>query len=259
MIAQSHRQGEQNGQPVSMTHGEEGPEESSSEWRPNASFHQSFKKMVGNLLGVLLHAVADGIAMGSSIESVDTSLRFVVVLAIMVHKAPASIGICTLMMSRQLRRNDIHLGILIFSLTTPISALLTYFTLQMLFVTSASSGDGMDAREIGAILSFSGGTFLYVAIHAVMELASSEADVLAATHSEHVHHPHDHDHPIHAHLAAPSSHTPLHSSRTEDPESISPLPVQPAHHTTSSLVYVVLGSIVPRLLQLLIGDHVHPH
>ncbi|WFD21053.1 hypothetical protein MCAP1_003309 [Malassezia caprae] len=218
-------------------------------WDPptRPSSPSTLRQVLGSLLGILVHMAADGVAMGSSVESKNRSLRFVILLAVMVHKAPASIGICTLLMSRQLRRAEIRWIVLLFSLTTPVFALLTYGVLHLLLPTT---GDPIDTRKIGAILSFSGGTFLYVAIHAVTELASPAADAHV---NDHVHHPHDHDHPIHAQAGetAPLSATTSSISRlfrgTPERETRAGLP-------PFGLLYVVLGSVVPRLLQLLVGD-----
>ncbi|WFD32638.1 hypothetical protein MSPP1_003687 [Malassezia sp. CBS 17886] len=211
------------------------------------------------ILGLLVHAMADGVAMGTSAQSTDMSLRIVVVLAITVHKAPSSIGLCTLLMARQMQREDIRRAILLFSLTTPLSALLTY-TLVFAFIDAtgrnADGGLSIDSRSIGAILSFSGGTFLYVAMRAVLELAATTdtAVCVAPWPSEsvhpHAHHPLDHDHPIHARTVnAPAS-----SGRV--------LPVRPRAenrlNTPLCLFLVVLGSVTPRLLQLLVGDE-HKH
>ncbi|WFD28545.1 hypothetical protein MNAN1_003557 [Malassezia nana] len=221
---------------------------------PTRPSPRALRRVLGSMLGILVHAAADGVAMGSSVESRNQSLRLVILLAIMVHKAPASIGICTLLMSRQLRRAEIRWAVLVFSLTTPVCAMLTYGLLQMVLTTTGGSSDSIDTRKIGAILSFSGGTFLFVAIHAVTELASSEREL---HHSEYVHHPHDHDHPIHAQTSetaplsgATSSISRLFQGSTEADMHNIPSP-------TLGLFYVVLGSIVPRLLQLTVGD-VHP-
>lgn len=204
----------------------------SSVWLPTrANLHDALQ----STLGLLIHALADGVAMGASVGSADTSLRIVVVLAIMVHKAPASIGTCTLLMSRQLRRADIRWAVLAFSLATPVGALVTYALIQLVF--RGTQGSTIQARDIGAILSFSGGTFLYVAMHAVLGLTVHASPKDTAP----VHRPHDQDHPIHARPISLDEH----ALRAED-ESI---------RAPQCLLLVALGSVTPRLLQLLIGDH----
>lgn len=222
------------------------PSEATVQWDPRMDDAVPWYSVLSGLLGILVHAAADGVAMGSSVESSDVSLRVVVILAILVHKAPASVGICTLLMTRQSSKNHIRLAVLVFAVTTPVFALLTYAILQGLLTATGSTGAVIGSREIGAILSFSGGTFLFVAIHAVMELASPP--VSQHTHTGQ-HHPHDEDHPIHAqvetHLVTPLL-----------PGFLSEHDVA-TYSSTRSLAYVVVGSIVPRLLQLLVGHHHH--
>ncbi|SHO79797.1 Similar to S.cerevisiae protein ATX2 (Golgi membrane protein involved in manganese homeostasis) [Malassezia sympodialis ATCC 42132] len=261
MVAQSHARSHDALAPADeeeMRSGGAGAGAGPMTWDPTTrpGSPSSLRQVLGSLLGILVHAAADGVAMGSSVESTNQSLRLVIMLAVMVHKAPASIGICTLLMSRQLRRAEIRWAVLAFSVTTPLSALLTYGVLQVLLPTTGTTSDSMDTRKIGAILSFSGGTFLYVAIHAVTELASPSAGAHLAHHSDHVHHPHDHDHPIHAQTgeavlgAASSSISRFFRGSHEAETQAGPSP-------PFGLLYVVVGSVVPRLLQLLIGD-VHP-
>lgn len=204
---------------------------------------------LSTLLGLLVHALADGIALGASVGSPDASLRIVVVLAIMVHKAPASIGTCTLLMSRQLSRTDIRWAMLVFSLATPVGALSTYGAIQLFFRATGGAGAKINVRDIGAILSFSGGTFLYVAMHAVLELTASTREGAAAAHA---HHPHDPDHPIHARTMSPAPR--VSGVRVQMPSQDTPVD----RHTVYCLVLVVLGSVTPRLLQLMLGDD-HSH
>lgn len=209
---------------------------------------ERLRNALRGLLGLLIHALADGIALGASAGSGDASLRIVVVLAIMVHKAPTSIGTCTLLMSRQLQHTDIRWVVLVFSLATPVGALATYGAISVLLrVVGEAEKATINPREVGAILSFSGGTFLYVAIHAVLELTTDPSEM--AGHATHAHHPHDHDHPIHARAASPA------------PPAVSGVHVQvPLHENVLSsrpgqcLLLVVVGSIMPRLLQLVLGD-----
>lgn len=255
MVAHSMERLENAGAPVAL----EEQTESTVQWRPVAeSVSDPWYAVLSGMLGILMHAVADGVAMGSSVESADVSLRLIVMIAVLVHKAPASIGICTLLMARQLPRKHIRMAIAVFAATTPISALLTYGILQGLLSATGSTHAQIGAREMGAILSFSGGTFLFVAIHAVMELASPTAIVPLASggaSGQHVHHPHDHDHPIHAQVTdgAALSDTPLlprflHESEDER-ESVT-------RSSAAALAYVVVGSFVPRLLQVFVG-HAH--
>lgn len=211
---------------------------------------QSFEvtKIFSSMLGLLVHAAADGIAMGASSRSIETSLRVVVALAIMVHKAPTSIGLCTLLMAQQFPSRMIRIGILLFSLTTPMSALITYFVLRVLIpVDGGEKGhDANTTDKVGAVLTLSGGTFLFVAMHAVQRLSHQPPmrDHTLPQNNLHVHHPHDHDHPIHTDEDAPTRTAP-------PPERNEIVPWE-------CVLLVSLGTVTPKVLQLLFGDtHAH--
>ncbi|WFD34914.1 hypothetical protein MCUN1_001759 [Malassezia cuniculi] len=206
------------------------------------------RAMLSSMLGLLIHAAADGIAMGASSRSVEKSLRLVVALAIMVHKAPTSIGLCTLLMAEQYSKRAIRAGIFVFSLATPLSALLTYFIIRLI---SPDAGDGStdsgSRHDIGAILTFSGGTFLFVAMHAVQHLSRpppAREHTPSSPEHHHAHHPLDHDHPIHTdhEVQAPAA----------------PLPEHETFSTWECILLVSLGTVTPKLLQTLFGaghDH----
>ncbi|TKY91039.1 hypothetical protein EX895_001038 [Sporisorium graminicola] len=145
----------------------------------------TFGQALTTILGLLIHASADGIAMGASARSGDQTLTMVVFVAIMVHKAPAAFGLCAMLMSQRLSRTSIRKAVAVFALASPLGAVLTYGLLALFFDAdgamahgSSGEGQGIDAKSIGTALAFSGGTFLFVAFHAVLELAGAEADTV---------------------------------------------------------------------------------
>lgn len=148
--------------------------------------HSSFGQALTTIVGLLIHAAADGIAMGASAQSGDETLTMVVFIAIMVHKAPAAFGLCAMLMSQRLSRTSIRKAVAIFAFASPLGALVTYGLLAMFFDSAnttvhraaADAQGGIDGKSIGTALAFSGGTFLFVAFHAVLELAGAEADTL---------------------------------------------------------------------------------
>ncbi|GAC99581.1 potential ZIP metal ion transporter [Pseudozyma hubeiensis SY62] len=158
----------------------------SSSHAANSTFGQALTTIVG----LLIHAAADGIAMGASAQSGDETLTMVVFIAIMVHKAPAAFGLCAMLMSQRLSRTSIRKAVAIFALASPVGALVTYGLLALFFDSglsavhgaTADAQGGIDGKSIGTALAFSGGTFLFVAFHAVLELAGAEADTVP-THS----------------------------------------------------------------------------
>ncbi|KAJ9476363.1 Metal homeostasis factor ATX2 [Pseudozyma hubeiensis] len=150
----------------------------------------TFGQALTTIVGLLIHAAADGIAMGASAQSGDETLTMVVFIAIMVHKAPAAFGLCAMLMSQRLSRTSIRKAVAIFALASPVGALVTYGLLAVFFDSgfsaihgaTADAQGGIDGKSIGTALAFSGGTFLFVAFHAVLELAGAEADTVP-THS----------------------------------------------------------------------------
>lgn len=107
--------------------------------------------------GLVIHAAADGIALGAS--SSDTGLSFIIFLAIMVHKAPASFGLTSVLLKQGISSRAARAHLLVFSLAAPVGALVTF-----LFVHIMGGGtDGDETRtywRTGILLLFSAGTFL---------------------------------------------------------------------------------------------------
>ncbi|KAG9081332.1 hypothetical protein FRC06_005632, partial [Ceratobasidium sp. 370] len=135
--------------------------------------------------GLVVHSLADGLALGASAKSGQNALEAVVFLAIIVHKgshahntivlplieyllspAPTALALCTALMPH-LPRPSVRRHVTAFALTSPLAALMTYFVLDFL-------GDHSSLPKwTGVALLFSGGTFLYVAT--VLQPVSSSA------------------------------------------------------------------------------------
>ena len=108
-------------------------------------------------IGLIIHAAADGIALGAS--SSDTGLGFIIFLAIMVHKAPASFGLTSVLLKQGLSSRSVRAHLLAFSLAAPMGALTTFLFVQI--AGSGLSGDEQGTRwRTGMLLLFSAGTFL---------------------------------------------------------------------------------------------------
>lgn len=106
--------------------------------------------------GLVIHAAADGIALGAS--STDTGLSFIIFLAIMVHKAPASFGLTSILLKQGLSSRTARAHLLVFSLAAPVGALATFLFAHM--VGSSSGDEAGSLWRTGMLLLFSGGTFL---------------------------------------------------------------------------------------------------
>ncbi|KAJ5505065.1 Zinc/iron permease [Penicillium fimorum] len=115
--------------------------------------------------GLVIHAAADGIALGAS--SSDAGLSFIIFLAIMVHKAPASFGLTSILLKQGLSSRTARAHLLVFSFAAPFGALATFLFVQMM--GSSGADEAGTHWRTGMLLLFSGGTFLYVAMHTMQE------------------------------------------------------------------------------------------
>ena len=131
----------------------------SSTSSPQLSTSSLPKGTLSTTLGLVIHATADGIALGAS--STQPSLSFIIFVAIMVHKAPAAFGLTSILLKQGLGKRAARAHLCVFSLAAPLGALGTWFVVRIL----GGAGTGPDTEEsmrwwTGILLLFSGGTFL---------------------------------------------------------------------------------------------------
>ncbi|XP_057705215.1 zinc transporter ZIP9 isoform X2 [Corythoichthys intestinalis] len=120
-------------------------------------------------LGLVIHAAADGFALGAVVATGQVTVQIIVFLAVILHKAPAAFGLVAFLMHAGLEKKSIQGHLLAFSAAAPIVAIATYFILH---ATSTSSQNQIGATGIGML--FSGGTFLFVAtVHVLPDIISS--------------------------------------------------------------------------------------
>ncbi|PNP38028.1 hypothetical protein TGAMA5MH_10127 [Trichoderma gamsii] len=123
--------------------------------------------------GLVIHAAADGIAMGASATSSNMRLGFVIFIAIMIHKAPAAFGLTSVLLKQGLSKRAARGHLVIFSLAAPVGAFSTWIMITLL------GGDHLQGNTgqwwTGMLLLFSGGTFLYVAMHAMQDDGGSHS------------------------------------------------------------------------------------
>lgn len=119
-------------------------------------------------IGLVVHAAADGVALGAAATTSHQDVEMIVFLAIMLHKAPAAFGLVSFLLHEGIERKRIRKHLAIFSASAPLLTILTYF------------GIGQEQKETlnsvnatGIAMLFSAGTFLYVAtVHVLPELTS---------------------------------------------------------------------------------------
>src|SRR5918999_3266100 len=81
-------------------------------------------------LGISLHSLLDGIALGAGL--ILPQLGPVVLLAVIIHKMPDSISLSSILLSAGWHRRKVAMLALLFSLTTPVGALLSYLFFRSL-------------------------------------------------------------------------------------------------------------------------------
>lgn len=111
-------------------------------------------------VGLVIHAAADGIALGASSTTANSRLGLIIFLAIMIHKAPAAFGLTSVLLKQGLTKREARAHLVIFSLASPVGALTTWSLVNL-----AGSGGSVGGEEgtqwwTGVLLLFSAGTFL---------------------------------------------------------------------------------------------------
>ena len=123
-------------------------------------------------VGLVIHAAADGIALGASSTATTSGLSFVIFFAIMIHKAPAAFGLTSVLIKQGLSKRGARGHLILFSLAAPTGAILTWVLAHLL-----GGGRNHSAQTTtwwtGILLLFSAGTFLYVAMHSMQEASGS--------------------------------------------------------------------------------------
>lgn len=115
-------------------------------------------RSLATTLGLVIHAAADGIAMGASSTTSDTQLGFIIFIAIMIHKAPAAFGLTSVLLKQGLSKRAARGHLIVFSLAAPVGALATWLLITIL---GGGNMDGDNGKYwTGMLLLFSGGTFL---------------------------------------------------------------------------------------------------
>ena len=121
-------------------------------------------------LGLVIHAAADGIALGAAATTSHRQVEMIIFLAIMLHKAPAAFSLVVLLLHKGLKHSTIRKHLMAFSLSAPIAAMVTYFGL------SQSGKEALRRNNAtGIAMLFSAGTFLFVAtVHVLPDLVHNK-------------------------------------------------------------------------------------
>ena len=144
-----------------------------SEYHDTPQAPASTSRPSSTTVGLVIHACADGIALGASSNSNGASssgrnLSFIIFVALMIHKAPAAFGLTTTLLKQGLSKRAARAHLIVFSLAAPAGALVTWAAASLLGYGGLP--ESMSAEfATGVLLLFSGGTFLYVAMHTMQD------------------------------------------------------------------------------------------
>ncbi|XP_072247334.1 zinc transporter ZIP9 [Leuresthes tenuis] len=134
--------------------------------------HPSNSVQITATLGLVIHAAADGFALGAAVATGQVTVQVIVFFAVILHKAPAAFGLVSFLMHAGLEKKYIQGHLLAFSAAAPIVAISTYFILH---ASGNSSQSQLSATGVGML--FSAGTFLYVAtVHVLPEISSNRTE-----------------------------------------------------------------------------------
>lgn len=106
---------------------------------------------------------------------------------------------------------------------------ITAYTILSIFFSSDSNGS-ISSEHIGIALTFSAGTFIFVAMHAVQELASAAADIDDSERDTRAHYHHHHQ---------------QHASQSFEPRQIL--------GRTGRVAVFLFGTVLPKTLQSITG------
>lgn len=102
-------------------------------------------------VGLSMHAIGDGLAIGAATASGETSISILVAFGVLVHRVPAALSLGIFSSHENATSTSIWGGLLLFALATPAGAITAYFVL-----------DNVSGSSVGIVLLFSAGTFIYV-------------------------------------------------------------------------------------------------
>lgn len=115
-------------------------------------------RSLATTVGLVIHAAADGIALGASSATSNMKLGLIIFVAIMIHKAPAAFGLTSVLLRQGLSKRAARGHLIVFSLAAPAGAVATWILISLL------GGDHLEGDVgqwwTGMLLLFSGGTFL---------------------------------------------------------------------------------------------------
>ena len=98
---------------------------------PHAVHHEEDRELLSlsATIGLVIHAAVDGLALGASVTS-STETGLIVFAAIMLHKGPTAFGLASFLAHIKTGQARSRLYLLLFALTSPLAAILAFYTLR---------------------------------------------------------------------------------------------------------------------------------
>ncbi|CDW71694.1 zinc transporter zip9-like [Stylonychia lemnae] len=153
-------------------------------------YHGGKENIIVSTIGLVIHSLADGVALVSTKSAQSSGLGVLIFLAILLHKAPAAIGFGTFLYHEGLRGLQLSKYLFAFTSTCPLAAIISFFSL-MIWEEGAEDPSQL-MFWVGILLLLSAGSFIYVAtIHILPEVYCNTDIHRPHTHS---HLPEDHIH-----------------------------------------------------------------
>eukprot|EP01025_Chloroclados_australasicus_P014727 TRINITY_DN16955_c0_g1_i1.p1 TRINITY_DN16955_c0_g1~~TRINITY_DN16955_c0_g1_i1.p1 ORF type:complete len:378 (-),score=29.72 TRINITY_DN16955_c0_g1_i1:193-1326(-) len=122
------------------------------------------------LTALLIHAAADGLAVGIANVSPSVRLAVSVGAAMVLHKGPVAFGLVSYLMSQGHSTASIFRDLTVFAMSSPIVAVATYALLWR-FTQDAGAHN-----TVAHCVLFSAGTFIYAAcVHMMPQLSGSKS------------------------------------------------------------------------------------
>ncbi len=113
------------------------------------------------IAGLMVHCMADGLAMGSAFLSGSASMNFVLGTAMVLHKAPMAFGLSSYLISCKWNWKKSQETILWFSAMAPLATVMTYVVFHFIPIFGGDQG-------VALAILFSGGTFLHAATNHIL-------------------------------------------------------------------------------------------
>eukprot|EP01024_Parvocaulis_polyphysoides_P007179 TRINITY_DN12154_c1_g4_i1.p2 TRINITY_DN12154_c1_g4~~TRINITY_DN12154_c1_g4_i1.p2 ORF type:complete len:278 (+),score=39.37 TRINITY_DN12154_c1_g4_i1:239-1072(+) len=130
------------------------------------------------ITGLVIHSMADGLAMGTSALSGNLQLGFMVGLAMILHRGPMAFSLAAYLRQVDYPQSEGLKGIWAFSLACPLTALFIYYILGGLMDNGT---DLMGPKNIALAMLFSGGSFLYPAFVHILPTVMKKVGKIGTT------------------------------------------------------------------------------